>query len=139
MDGPTLLLVLRIVSALILLAFLGAIAWFLQRDLVAVQMSQTETDESAGFIDVVNGADTVRHKLRSVVSIGRIPSNTIILDNSYTSAQHALITRRDAQWWLEDLDSRNGTLLNDIPIETPTVITAGDDIVIGDVRLTLIL
>lgn len=139
MDGSALLLILRILSALLLLAFLGTIAWFLQRDLATMNEVLREKDEVTGYLDVAHGEDVTRHKLRSVVSIGRTPSNTIILDNAYTSAQHALITRRDAQWWLEDLNSRNGTLLNDIPVKEPSVITVGDAIAIGDVQLTLVL
>lgn len=137
MDGPTILLLLRLLSALLLLAFLGCIAWFLQRDLAALAHSSAQKQASYGFVDVTQDDETIRHRLRSVVSVGRIRSNTIVLDNSYTSAQHALITRRDAQWWLEDLNSRNGTLLNDIPVSEPTVITYGDSIVIGEVQLTL--
>lgn len=139
MDGPTLLFILRIVSALLLLAFLVAFAWFLQRDLVSVTDAQQEGELQLGFIEVVDGQQRQRHNLRSVISIGRIPSNTIVLDNAYTSAQHALITRRESQWWLEDLNSRNGTLLNNIPINEPAVITVGDDIAIGDVHLSLIV
>ena len=137
MDGATLLLTLRILSALLLLLFLAAIAWFLQRDLSVAEEALRGKDEIEGFIEVITPNGRQQHKLRSVISIGRIPNNTIVLDNPITSAQHALITLRDGQWWLEDLHSRNGTLLNGIPISEPTVISVGDMIEIGEVRLNL--
>ena len=138
MDGPAILLMLRILSALVLLAFLGVLGWLLQRELTVAARVLDNEEADLGFVHVLDGqANATRAKLRPVVSIGRIPTNTIILDNSYTSAQHALITHRDNQWWVEDLNSRNGTLLNDIPVTAPAVITVGDVIAIGDVKLTL--
>lgn len=139
MDGAALLFTLRVISALLLLLFLAAIALFLQRDLAAASVALRGQTQLQGFIEVISAGGRVQHKLRSVISIGRIASNTIILDNSVTSAQHALITQRDGQWWLEDLHSRNGTLLNGIPVSEPTVISVGDAIEIGEVRLGLLL
>ena len=137
-DGPALLLILRVLSALVLLAFLGIIAWFLQRELTVTAKSLSNDEVTNGFLRVMlPDAIVERHPLRQIVSIGRTLSNTIVLDNNYTSAQHALITRRDNQWWLEDLKSRNGTLINNIPVEEPTAISTGDQISIGDVTLML--
>jgi pSer/pThr/pTyr-binding forkhead associated (FHA) protein len=48
-----------------------------------------------------------------------------------------LLSLRGSQWWLEDLNSRNGTLLNDSPLETPTVVTMGDVVTIGNTQFKL--
>ncbi|MFN2181963.1 MAG: FHA domain-containing protein, partial [Candidatus Promineifilaceae bacterium] len=64
-------------------------------------------------------------------------NNTIVLEDAFVSAEHALLARRDAQWWLEDLNSRNGTLLNDLPLGESTVVSAGDVITIGSVQLKI--
>jgi pSer/pThr/pTyr-binding forkhead associated (FHA) protein len=45
------------------------------------------------------------------------------------------LTWRNGQWWLEDRDSRNGTLLNDMPVDTPLIVSHGDVIGIGQVQL----
>ena len=55
------------------------------------------------------------------------------------SARHAHLTYHHNQWWLEDLASTNGTLLNDIRITTPTVITSGDELQCGATRLFISL
>jgi pSer/pThr/pTyr-binding forkhead associated (FHA) protein len=60
-----------------------------------------------------------------------------MLDDAYTSNQHAVIRKRGKQWWLEDLDSRNGTLLNDMPLTKPTVVTTGDRVTIGQTSLAI--
>ena len=40
-------------------------------------------------------------------------------------------------WWLEDLGSRNGTMLNDLKLVKPTPLAEGDVIGIGALRLRL--
>jgi pSer/pThr/pTyr-binding forkhead associated (FHA) protein len=49
------------------------------------------------------------------------------------------LTYHHGQWWLEDLSSTNGTFLNHLPISMSTVITSGDEIVCGNVHLTISL
>ena len=66
-----------------------------------------------------------------ITSLGRANTNVIPMADSAVSLEHALITRRNGFWWLEDLHSRNGTHLNGQPIETPVVITGGDIIAVG--------
>ena len=78
-----------------------------------------------------------KYPLRALTTIGRNVTNSIVINNNYTSASHAMFTRRGNQWWIEDLDSRNGTLLNDIPITDPAIVTPGDVVAIGDVIITL--
>lgn len=46
------------------------------------------------------------------VCIGRSPSNDISLNHAAVSGQHANILRQGDDYFLEDLESRNGTLLN---------------------------
>jgi pSer/pThr/pTyr-binding forkhead associated (FHA) protein len=47
------------------------------------------------------------------VTIGRDPTNTICLDeDKRVSRSHAEITLRNGQWYLSDLNSRNGTVVN---------------------------
>lgn len=46
------------------------------------------------------------------VCFGRSPSNDISLNHAAVSGQHAIIVRQGDDFFLEDLESRNGTLLN---------------------------
>lgn len=48
------------------------------------------------------------------LSIGRRDTNDICLRNdTFVSRQHAYIYRQDDQWWLEDMNSTNGTFIED--------------------------
>jgi pSer/pThr/pTyr-binding forkhead associated (FHA) protein len=136
-----LLLVLRILLALLLYAFLAAVLWMLWRDLRQASTA-TETALPGGRLIVLHSPDEMldvgtAFPLKRVTSIGRSLVNTIPLPDSYASGQHTLLTWREGQWWLEDQDSRNGTLLNDVRINSPTVVSAGDVIGVGRTKLKL--
>jgi len=64
------------------------------------------------------------------LSFGREPSNQISLLDSLVSRRHCVI-RRDGQGFLiKDLDSRNNTFVNDVPVNE-RVLVDGDQIRIG--------
>ena len=64
------------------------------------------------------------------ISIGREPSNQISLLDSLVSRRHCLI-RKDGQGFLiEDLESRNSTFVNNVPIKE-RMLADGDQIRIG--------
>lgn len=134
-----LLLVLRILLALALYAFLTAVLWVLWRDLRQA-LADCEATRVSGHLVVVQAADgTVAANavfpLQPITSIGRSPDNTVLIPDAYVSAQHALLTWRDGQWWLEDRGSKNGTLLNGMRISKATVVSAGDVIGVGRTQL----
>ena len=66
-------------------------------------------------------------------SIGRSPKNTIVLDSPKVSRRHAIINLQNGgEFWLIDLGSSNGTLLNKRRIHQPLRLSGYDQIVIGD-------
>jgi pSer/pThr/pTyr-binding forkhead associated (FHA) protein len=69
--------------------------------------------------------------LTSSVLLGRAADNSICLDDSQISAHHARISYAGGQWMVEDLGSRNGTLVNDLRVESPIALTEGDVIRLG--------
>ena len=52
------------------------------------------------------------------ITIGRRASNDIQIDNLAISGEHAIIVTTGEDSYLEDLNSTNGTLINDKKIET---------------------
>jgi len=66
-----------------------------------------------------------------ICTIGRDPSNTIVLDSDSVSRRHAILELSEAGRLLRDLDSTNGSYLNDIQIRS-AVLSNGDLIKIGD-------
>lgn len=136
------LFILRILAALLLYAFLAAAVWIVWRDLRAAAAQAAARQRAVGRLVVLDGAGAdaspgAAHALWPLTSIGRAPTNTLALSDEAVSLEHALITLRAGQWWLEDLGSRNGTTLNDVRVDGPVVLSAGDVIGVGHVRLKL--
>ena len=73
--------------------------------------------------------------LQGVVRIGRHPKNTICIDESAISKQHAHIQEVDGKYIYEDLSSSNGSYFNEIRIKKHTF-KDGDCIRVGRARLT---
>ena len=53
---------------------------------------------------------SVRHGLS--LSIGRLPDNDIVIDNDAVSGKHARIVSNGDEYYVEDLNSTNGTFVN---------------------------
>jgi transcriptional regulator with GAF, ATPase, and Fis domain len=65
------------------------------------------------------------------ISIGRDPSNLIHVDSGSVSRRHCLIMKKESELFIRDLDSLNGTFVNDVPIKERQL-RKGDKIAIGD-------
>jgi hypothetical protein len=142
MNEATVLLMLRLASGALLLGFLGGLAWLVYQDLARTAAALAQEEEVRGNLRVVASSERgpaleTLFPLLAETRIGRAPGNNIVLDDGFVSAEHALLSRREGRWWLEDLGSRNGTLLNDLPLEETAVVGVGDVITIGDVALRI--
>ena len=134
------LLGLRILTTLILYAFLGIAFYIIWKDLKQAWTQQSVRPRFSHRLRVVastqNGSWSVGESLplRSETFLGRDPDNTIILNDASASHHHARIRRDNGTWWLEDLGSTGGTLLNELPVSRPTSLADGDVIGIGNFR-----
>ncbi len=140
MSPEVILLILRVLSAGLLLGFLGLFAWLIYRDLQVTTAVLEQKNQVLGKLRVIaNDLESptlnTAFPLHPLTSIGRAQSATIVIDDSYVSQDHALLTARGGQWWLEDLGSRNGTLLNGVLLAETAVVSSGDIITIGSVQL----
>lgn len=139
MSPELVVLLLRVVALIILYLFILAVVLVIRRDLRA---SSPPKARPQGWLRVLEQGDTDLSPgetlaLEVVNSLGRAPENSLRLDDPFVSAAHALLTYRGQQWWLEDLGSTNGTLVNQRLIAEPTVVAYGDVIEVGKVKLRL--
>ncbi len=67
-----------------------------------------------------------------VTTLGRANNCQVVIDSDFASRRHAQIVRRDESYWLRDLDSKNGTLLNNEPVTGEAPLTDGAEIRIGE-------
>ena len=134
-----LILVIRLLLTALLYLFLGAVFIVLWRDLRTTTEAPAAIQARKARLIALSSCEGLEEgvalALQPFTTLGRGPANTIVVPDTFASAEHALISWRGGQWWLEDLDSRNGTRLNDVSVTAPTVLSAGDLVSIGQVKL----
>ena len=72
------------------------------------------------------------------ITIGRAPDCDFLVSDDFASGRHARLIKRDSVWFVEDLDSRNGTFVHGEKIEGPVRVTSGSDIKIGRTTVRLV-
>jgi hypothetical protein len=140
-----LVLILRFAVVLLLYFFLWQVLRFLMRDLRAGGQSGADgaTRSPYGQLVVLRGG-------ASGVQAGKIfplgPSNIIgrsmehcevALNDSFLSAQHARLELQGDAWVLEDLNSTNGTFVNEIEVRDATSVEEGDIVRVGRVEMRI--
>jgi pSer/pThr/pTyr-binding forkhead associated (FHA) protein len=140
MSG-SIVLALRLITAFALYGFLGWALLLLWRDVQKQGLSLANRRVPGISLTVRHGrgTPTLTHFAQPEIILGRDPGCDIPLGDDTVSTRHAQLTYHHGQWWLEDLASTNGTILNKLPVSMPTVITSGDEIRCGSTRVTVAL
>jgi hypothetical protein len=137
------LLLLRFISSFLLIGLLFTLFVIIWREYRSMSVQVESRRRSYGQLVVLREIDGrlmltgETFPLLPLTSMGRSPTNTIPINDTFASSEHALVAMRNGQWWIEDRKSRNGTLLNDLPITESMVITHGDIISIGKMKFRL--
>src|SRR4051812_1701867 len=71
--------------------------------------------------------------------IGRVDSSHIEVDDPAVSRLHARIERRTDGFYVTDLDSATGTLVNGRALSEATLLRDGDEIAVGQVAFVFVL
>ena len=101
-------------------------------------VAASQTDRAAvprlGVLQVIAGENAgERYALTTgMVVLGRHPDCDIVLDSGAVSRQHAVISFVDGEYYIEDLGSRNGTIVNGETIESRHHLQDGDRLKICD-------
>ncbi|MEX1007431.1 MAG: FHA domain-containing protein [Acidimicrobiia bacterium] len=69
--------------------------------------------------------------LHDELTVGRGGGCGIVLDDTFVSQVHARVFRRDGDVYVEDLGSRNGTMLNGRPVGSAQRLRRGDRVQFG--------
>lgn len=139
MDGIVLTLwLVRLLFLVLLYVFLFAVVRVLLRDLRIASRGPAELGRlvvaASPRGEPVPGAS---FPLDAVTTIGRDVNNSIVVDDPFASAEHAVLTFRGRAWYVEDLASTNGTYVNAVAVEGIAEIGFGDELQVGEVRLRL--
>ncbi len=126
---------------ILLWLFILFVMWVQRRDIVAASGVRRQAAASAPVkrdkarqIMVVEGPLKGSHMdIASVedITLGRAETSDFVLGDDYASSRHARLFRRGSEWFVEDLDSRNGTFVQGSRIDQPERVSVGTDIKMG--------
>lgn len=76
------------------------------------------------LVQLIEGVASAKFELaKNEFSIGRSPENDLYIEEAMVSGRHAVIEREEvsgeatpARYWLRDLESTNGTFVNDLRV-----------------------
>jgi Nif-specific regulatory protein len=83
-------------------------------------------------------ADVFRLVPGQAVTIGRAPTNQIVIKDERCSRCHAEIFFSEGEWTLRDLDSRNGTAVANTRVRGDYILRPGDIVRIGQSQLRFV-
>jgi FHA domain-containing protein len=130
------ILALRVLLVVLLYAFLWTVLRATSR---ALHEGQTPSVTPLRLVVVDPGASGMQTGGVLVVQEGAVlgrgePADVTLADPA-VSVEHARVARVHGEWVVRDLDSTNGTRLNDVPVDGDTELTQGDILALGNVRL----
>lgn len=157
------LLALRIGFLLLLWAFIFAIVYALRSDLFGQRarrmpaeaeaspfpatpapsrptaQAEAATAESASRLVITSGAkEGLELELTAEpLTIGRSPESGLVIRDDYTSTHHARLMLWGQEWVIQDLDSTNGTFLDDVRVTVPTPVPLNTQVRIGTTSFEL--
>ncbi|MDO4928101.1 MAG: FHA domain-containing protein [Corynebacterium sp.] len=72
------------------------------------------------------------------ITMGRASTCNFVVGDDFASSRHARLFKRGNEWYVEDLDSRNGTYVNGYRIDQPERVTTASDIKVGRTTIRLV-
>lgn len=127
-----LLFLLRLIFILLSYIFVGWIGYSIYTDLTGRSASKKWKSIPPLTLQIEIDQEQV-NKSFSIpeILIGRDPACDFPINDDTISLRHAKISFHHKQWWAEDLDSTNGSYINEILIEEPVVLTNSDHLRLG--------
>ncbi len=131
-------LIFRILLLAALYGFLGWAIYILWKDLHTTGDLISAPAIPALTLEPPDAEETLRQAFtQPEVILGRSASTDYPIPDETVSSRPARLSYHHKQWWLEDLNSTNGTFLNDERVSVATVIVPGDELRIGNVVLLI--
>lgn len=146
MQLDTFFLILRILFVVLLYLFLMQVVISITRDLRKTAASSENIGGKGppvlGHLIVVDSGPSsilpgTRFDLEPKTVIGRGPTNTIQITDSFISSEHTRLWFRNGAWFVQDAGSVNGTFVNNQPAHEATSAKAGDIIRVGYIQFKL--
>ena len=132
------ILVLILRTLLLLFAY-GFIGWVFYTIFVDLRQTIGQKDQKSipPIILIANIENTsYEHRyIQPEIVIGRDPTCDLLFDQETISLRHCKLFYQNKQWWVVDINSTNGTYLNNSLVESATVLTDDDTLRLGTINI----
>jgi hypothetical protein len=88
-------------------------------------------------VDRIDPVPSEYSLMKDEITIGRGEDNDVVIPHASVSRRHARLMRRDGGFELMDLNSTNGSYVDDRQIHGSAFLSAGSQLRLGDIRFTL--
>ena len=89
------------------------------------------------LVEAIDPVPSEYSLFKDEVSLGRGEDNDVVIPHASVSRAHARLLRRNGVFELTDLNSTNGTFLNEQPVHGSVRVGSGNQVRLGDVRFVL--
>ncbi len=146
MQIPVFLLILRILFVVLIYLFLMQVVIAITRDLRKTATANGDGGSAVapvmGHLIVVDSGPSniqpgTRFDLAPQTNIGRGPTNTIQIPDSFVSSEHTRLWFRNGTWYVQDAGSVNGTFVNNQPAQNAIPARLGDIVRVGYIQFKL--
>ncbi|MBW4829138.1 MAG: FHA domain-containing protein [Clostridiaceae bacterium] len=133
--------VFKYVFILIIYLFMLSIIRLIYLDIKGISLN---TLSKNNYLKLINQKETLPFKVKEAYSldkdttIGRGNQNNIIIKDPYISKKHLKIVKDEGDYYLEDLESANGTFVNGDKIMDVVKLRNGDRIRLGQVEFLFV-
>lgn len=136
--NAVLALILRILFLVLTYTFVGLVAYIIFKDLQALFRHQKKSQIVPITLRAVANQEPLEKQLaKPEVILGRDPDCDFSISDETISHRHCRLSYHHKQWWATDLESTNGSFLNENPIETATIIADGDQLRLGKISVNI--
>lgn len=107
-------------------------------------MRSSEVGKDVAYLKVVNRLDSLNFKmqeyyvLKKLTKVGRSSKNDIVIKDGFVSKNHLLIKEEAGVYYIEDLESANGTYLNGEALVGREELSNGDRIGVGFIQFLFV-
>jgi len=126
--NPIVVFILRLLLIALSYSFIGWIVYLIYKDLK--QHLRRSKEPPANPIALATDEEEKVFHIPEIILGRDLACEFPILDDA-VSLRHCNLTYHHTRWWIEDLNSTNGSYLNNALIKAPTVLTDGDIIKLG--------
>ena len=131
-------LILRLLFLILAYVFVGWIGYTIFKDLRALFRGQKDSPVTPITLRaVINDEPIEKQFAKTEIILGRDPDCDFSVSDETISLRHCKLSYHHKQWWANDLNSTNGSFLNENPIDSPTIITEGDELRLGKVTFVI--